>query len=453
MTKVLIITYHWPPAGGPGVQRVLKFARYLPRFGWDPLILTVSRGEYPARDESLSGEIPAQMEVFKTRSIEPFSLYKRLTGLSEYESIPTAVLAERQGGWKKKAAHWVRLNLFIPDAKIGWLPFAVSAGKSIIDRYQPAIIFSSSPPPVVHLIAKKLKNKRRLKWVADFRDPWTDIHYYEGQKRLKAAKLIDHRLEFSVLKTADAVSCISRLDIEHDFSRKIDERKCFNIPNGYDEADFSGLEQVRPPEETFNLIHLGAVGRERVPHLLIKSIRRLAGEQLITPVDFTLTFIGKVAAALTDACKTYQVEPFIKYIPYLPHKEALKQARTGHALLLLITQSAMNRRILPGKTFEYMRLEKPILALGPEDGEVARILKETQSGNVIDYKNEEAIYQRLKELIQQVRSEEPKQVMDLSRIEKYSRKHLAGELAELFDRLCHTGSQQAMLQDLTRGKG
>jgi glycosyltransferase involved in cell wall biosynthesis len=441
MTKVLIITYHWPPAGGPGVQRVLKFARYLPQFGWDPLVLTVAGGEYPARDETLIREIPEDMRVFKTRSLEPFSLYKRVTGLSEHESIPTAVLAERQEGWKRRTAHWVRLNLFIPDAKIGWLPFAESAGKSIIDQYQPAIIFSSSPPPVVHLIAKKLKKKHRLKWVADFRDPWTDIHYYEDQKRLKAAKLIDHKLELSVLKTADAVSCISRLDIELDFSRKIDETKCFNIPNGYDEADFTGLEQVRPPEGTFNLIHLGAVGRERVPHLLIKSIHRLADEKLINPADFTLTFIGKVAPALSETCKTYQVESFIKYIPYLPHREALKQAGNGHALLLLITQSGMNRRILPGKTFEYMRLKKPILALGPEDGEVARILKETQSGNVIDYHNEDAIFQRLRAFIQREKSKSPERVMDLTHIKPYSRKHLTGQLAELFDRLCYTESQ------------
>jgi len=435
MTKVLIITYHWPPAGGPGVQRVLKFARYLPRFGWEPLILTVARGEYPARDETLLRQIPAEMRIFKTRSLEPFSLYKRVTGLSEDESIPTAVLAESQGDWKKKAAHWVRLNLFIPDAKIGWLPFALSAGKSIIDQYQPAIIFSSSPPPVVHLIAKRLKNKYRLKWVADFRDPWTDIHYYEDQKRLKATELIDHKLEFSVLRTADAVSCISRLDIELDFSHKISQAKFFNIPNGFDEADFTGLEPVRAPEGIFNFIHLGAVGRERVPHLLIKSIRRLADEKSITPADFVLTFIGKVVPALADACEAHQVESFIRYIPYLPHREALEQAAGADALLLLITQSKMNLRILPGKTFEYMRLKKPILALGPSDGEVARILRNTKSGDVIEYQDEEAIYRHLYQLINEAKQNKNAGPSNTSGIERYSRENLTGELAALFNSL------------------
>src|SRR6056297_643237 len=153
MKKVLIITYYWPPSGGPGVQRVLKFAKYLPEFGWQPIILTVKNGEYPAHDESLRKDIPESCKVYKTPALEPFSLYKKFTGMAEDERIPTAALTEKKTNWKKKVAHWIRLNLFIPDAKIGWIPYAVKAGKHIIQKENPDTIFSSSPPPTVNLIA------------------------------------------------------------------------------------------------------------------------------------------------------------------------------------------------------------------------------------------------------------------------------------------------------------
>jgi hypothetical protein len=442
MRKVLMITYHWPPAGGPGVQRILKFAKYLPAFGWTPLILTVAEGEYPATDESLVQEIPADLRVFKTKSLGPFSLYKRLTGMPDDARIPTAVLAERQSDWKKKLAHWVRLNLFIPDAKIGWRPFAVHQGKSIVRQFQPDVIFSSSPPPVVHLIARKLKKTGDLKWVADFRDPWTDIHYYEDQNRLKIADRLDTRLELSVLRSADRISCISRLDIELDFGRKVDHTKCINIPNGYDEDDFKNLIDKDRIEGLFNLMHLGAVGRERIPHLLLKSIRQLADEKRIRAGSFKLTFVGKVVPDLLAAAKQIQVESFIETIPYLPHKESLEQGRASSALLLLITQSKMNRRILPGKTFEYMRLAKPILALGPEDGEVARLLKESGTGQVIGYQDGSAIYQQLKNLISVSEKTENRTVTDLSKIQRFSRQHLAGELADLFNSLCASDDRQ-----------
>jgi hypothetical protein len=185
MKKVLIITYYWPPAGGPGVQRILKFAKYLPDFGWQPLVLTVSKGEYPALDKSLYKEIPQEAEVFKTKSFEPNLLYKKFVGLDQDASIPISVLSEEKSSLKKSLAHWIRINFFIPDAKIGWQPFAITEGKRIIENHQPDIIFSSSPPPTVHLIARRLKKYARLKWVADFRDPWTDIHYYENQNRIR----------------------------------------------------------------------------------------------------------------------------------------------------------------------------------------------------------------------------------------------------------------------------
>lgn len=435
MQRVLIITYHWPPAGGPGVQRVLKFAKYLPDFGWEPLILTVENGEYPVLDDSLINEVSEEIIVYKTKSIEPFSLYKRFTGMGKEDNIPTAVLVENNINWKKKGANWIRLNLFIPDAKIGWLPFASQTGKKIIRHYKPDIIFSSSPPPTVHLIAKKLKKWSGLKWVADFRDPWTDIHYYEDQSRLQKAKNQDTMLELSVLKSADRISCISQLDIDLDFSKKVSANKCINIPNGYDEADFVDVKPAPSSGDYFNLLHLGAIGRERIPHNLFKAIHLLHQKNFIQPGIFRLTLIGKVEPEVKDCVNQYKIEQYIQYVPYLPHKDAINQAQTADILLLLITQSKLNRRILPGKIFEYMRLGKPILALGPEDGEVSRILNETKIGEVISYQNDKKIYEVLLNLIQANESGESHFPSLDSEIEKFSRKNLTGQLVKVFNSL------------------
>ncbi|MCK4715587.1 MAG: glycosyltransferase, partial [Candidatus Marinimicrobia bacterium] len=210
MKKVLIITYYWPPAGGPGVQRVLKFAKYLPEFGWQPIILTVKNGEYPAIDNSLQKEIPANCKVYNTFSIEPNFVYKKFTGMGSDEKIPTAVLAAENTNWKKRLANWIRLNLFIPDAKIGWIPFAVRKGKKIIKAEKPDIIFSSSPPPTVHLIARKLAKWSGIKWVADFRDPWTDIYHYNDVKRSAWSLNRDKDKEKEIVTSADEIITVSQ---------------------------------------------------------------------------------------------------------------------------------------------------------------------------------------------------------------------------------------------------
>ncbi|MCK4448327.1 MAG: glycosyltransferase family 4 protein [Candidatus Marinimicrobia bacterium] len=435
LKKVLIITYYWPPAGGPGVQRVLKFAKYLPEFGWQPIVLTVKNGEYPAIDESMQNDIPSSCQMYKTASLEPNLFYKKFTGMAVDEKIPTAVLAAESTNWKKRLANWIRLNLFIPDAKIGWIPFAVRKGKKIIKTEKPDVIFSSSPPPTVHLIARKLAKWSGIKWVADFRDPWTDIHYYENQNRNKVVKQFDSYLERSVLRDADKISCISRLDIEEDFAKKTDPEKCVNIANGYDEADFRNIKTGEIKSKKFIILHIGAVGKERNPLNLFKAICKLGDEKIIMPETFTLRFIGHVDELVLQSIKSENIEPFVDFISYLPHSEALAKTMLADVMLLLVTQSEKNRRILPGKTFEYMRTGKPILALGPENGEVARILQQTKTGSIFDYQNEEEIFQKLNDLIRAWKKGKPREFKGDEQIQLFSRKKLTEKLTELFDEM------------------
>jgi len=435
MKKLLIITYYWPPAGGPGVQRVLKFAKYLPEFGWQPIILTVKNGEYPAIDKSLQDDIPSICRVYKTFSLEPNLFYKKFTGMAVDEKIPTAILAAESTNWKKRLANWIRLNLFIPDAKIGWIPFAVRKGKKIIKTEKPDIIFSSSPPPTVHLIARKLAKYSGLPWIADFRDPWTDIHYYEDKIRNPIIRKLDLLLEKSVLENADIVSCISHNDIEHDFGKKTSISKCIYLPNGYDESDFINIPPVIDNGSgKFTLLHLGTVNRERLPLKLFESIKKLKQEGHISPDNFTLKFIGKTEPCISESVSQYGISDLVKFIPYLPHHEAIAQSMNATAMLLLITQSDKNIRILPGKTFEYLRTGKPILGLGPKNGEVARIINETNAGKIINYENSAQIYDFL---IQLIIRREKRSVYNYNRdkITRYSRKNLTKELTTIFNKL------------------
>ena len=203
MKKVLVVTYYWPPSGGPGVQRVLKFAKYLPAHGWEPIILTVKNGEYPSIDPSLAGDIPAGCSVHRSISFEPGGLYRPFVGLRSGEPIPVATLAVRDISWRQRWANWIRLNLFIPDAKIGWVPSALKAGRRIIRTTKPDLIFSSSPPQTVQLIAEKLARASGLPWVADYRDPWTRIFHYATSRRSAWARRYDRRLEERIVPAAD----------------------------------------------------------------------------------------------------------------------------------------------------------------------------------------------------------------------------------------------------------
>ena len=196
MKKVLIITYYWPPAGGAGVQRALKFVKYLPQFGWEPIVLTVENPDSPTEDLSLLEDIPKECKVYKTKSLEPFEVYKKFTGRKSNEKIPGDILLKSDNvSLKDKLAKWVRVNLFIPDAKIGWKKYAVKKGSEIIRTENIDLIFTTSPPQTVALIGRKLAKLTGVKWIADFRDPWMEIVYYQNLNRSKITKAIDTSLE------------------------------------------------------------------------------------------------------------------------------------------------------------------------------------------------------------------------------------------------------------------
>ncbi len=439
MKKVLVIAYYWPPAGGPGVQRVLKFVKYLPKFGWQPIVLTVERGEYHAIDESLLDDIPECTAIYKTYTFEPHSYFKKFIGMKQSEKLSSGLLVEKNIGWKKRFSYWIRLNIFIPDAMIGWFPFAVRGGKKILRNNKIDLIFSSGPPATTHLIAKELSRWSGLKWVADFRDPWTGIFYFENYRRFFISKKFDEMLERSVLRSADAVSSVSSFCIKEDYALKIPDRnKYFYIPNGYDECDFrkySIKDSDNYRHEKFTIMHLGTIYENNIPGVLFKAVYMIDKEKLINENNFSITFVGHIEPALVEESKCQGIEKYIELIPYVSHKEVINYMQKASVLLLLMVNSKNNRGIVGGKIFEYLRAGKPLLVFGPQDGEIAEILANTKRGEVIDYAKLEKTYNYLKKLLDDFHKGKNQVTGELKDIEMYERKNLTKRLVKIFDSL------------------
>jgi len=432
MKKVLIITYYWPPAGGPGVQRVLKFAKYLPEFGWQPIILTVKNGEYPAHDESLFSDIPKECKVYKTPAIEPFSLYKKFTGMSSDEAIPVAALTEQKISWKKKLAHWIRLNLFIPDAKIGWIPFAVKAGKHIIENEKPDIIFSSSPPPTVHLIAQKLAKWSRIKWVADFRDPWTEIYHQDLIKKNKFAHYIDQKLEKKILTNASRISTVS-MHIADSFKKKLIRfKKFFVIANGYDDADF--ISNTVNKFDKFTIAYAGKINHQQNPEVLWKICAEIINKNNEFRNNFNILLMGNITQSVHSSLRNNNLSKYTTYLGYVEHKKALEMLKRSTLLLLLIPNTRKNKGIVTGKLFEYLAMNNFILGFGPPDGDAAHILNTTGTGKMFEYSDGEVVQNLISDLFKKWKKN-TSIPLNSHNITQFSRKNLTKKLVHTFKNL------------------
>lgn len=426
MKKVLIITYYWPPAGGAGVQRVLKFAKYLPQFGWQPIILTVENPDCPVIDETLLNDIPAECKIYKTKAIEPFEIYKKLTGKEKNYKIPSDVITKSTNlSFTEKISKWIRINLFIPDAKIGWKYFAVKEGLKIIKNEKVDLIFSTSPPHTVQLIAKKLARLTKLKWVADFRDPWLEIVHYQNSKRNFFTKLIDQNLEKKVLQNADSIITISD-DIVNLFQSKIGEKNYFVIPNGFDESDFHEIEKVK--NKNFTIAYTGVITKTRVPFVFLSALKKIINEDKITNIKFIIA--GKTCTEFTDEVKKLNIENYVEEKGFLPHHESTNILQNADVLLLIIDDVQNNKGFLTGKIFEYLGSKKPIFAIGPIDGNANEIIIKADCGKMVDYKDQENAYNLLKEMHNNWQNNS---FFYKFNIEEYSRKNLTKKLAEIFD--------------------
>ncbi|MDP1622090.1 MAG: glycosyltransferase family 4 protein [Bacteroidales bacterium] len=430
MKKALIISYYWPPSGGAGVQRWLKFVKYLRDFDWEPVIYCPENPEYPETDLSLFKDIPDNLDVLKFPIWEPYNVYKKLLGQKKEDKINAAFLTERK---KNKTLEylsvWIRGNFFIPDARKFWIRPSVRFLKQYLRDHPVDVIVSTGPPHSTHMIARQLASWFKLPWLADFRDPWTNIDFYKDLNLTSRADKRHHELELEVLRNADAVTVISN-SMAEDFI-KIFPRPYEVITNGYDTADTAHTPPAK--DDKFSIAHIGTLVSSRNPVTLWEALKSLISVHADLKKDLEIKLVGKVDITVTASLENYGLTGFVTKTDYMPHDEVVRCQQQSQVLLLIINNTPNSKMILTGKFFEYLAAGRPVLCLGPEEGDAAKILEETNAGLLAGFSDIEKMKQHI---LQYYESYKKGTLTVQSRgIEKYSRRSLTGRLALILQQL------------------
>ena len=393
--RLLIVTYYWPPSGGAGVQRILKFTKYLPDFGIEPIVLTVKNPTYPIIDKSLEEEVPNGLKVFKTRSFEPYQLYAKIAGKSADEvAKPTSEISSNKSTLGKLAA-WIRANFFIPDARVGWQITARKKAAKLIDKYNIKTVLTTGTPHSAHFTGLSLKKKYPITWIADFRDPWSQIHYNQHLPRTTSAARIDRKLEQHVLETADEVLVVS--PSMAGLQSSIFDRSYHVVPNGFDPVDFQQDASQKNQNEQFTIRYVGSLSETMIPVAFMKALGALKKH---SDLAFRMEFTGNVHPKVEQLIAAHQLEDCVTINGYKPHHEAVQLMKGADLLLVLIPDVKHNELILTGKLFDYMAAKQPILLLGPPAGDAAQIIDELNCGASVPFSDYHQIYDTLKNAIQ-----------------------------------------------------
>ena len=429
MKKVLIITYYWPPSGGGGVMRWLKMSKFLPELGWQPIIYTPENPDSSVTDESLTEEIHKDIIELKTPIWEPYDIYRKLTGKKKKTKFKAGFVSEASSGnWKNKLSVFIRGNFLIPDPRMFWIRPSIKYLSKYLKENPVDLIISTGPPHSMHLIALGLIRKFDIQWIADFRDPWTDIDFYSKLKLTKWADKKHHKLELEVLLKADHVVAVSE-NMAKDLE-KISKRKIEVINNGFDPLDFNFEKQEL--DKTFTISHFGAFNRDRNPKLLWNVLGELAKTNSELKESLRIQLIGQTDQSVIDEIQKNNLAKNLILHEHLPHKKGLAVLSKSQVLLLPLNDAPNVMGILPGKMYEYMALRRPILALGPVDADYAKIINETNSGDCHNFTDTKDIEQTVKHYFELFL--ENKLVIESSSFEKYSRKNLAKKIFELYQK-------------------
>ncbi|MBA3664644.1 MAG: glycosyltransferase [Bacteroidetes bacterium] len=429
MKKVLILTYYWPPSGGAGVQRCLKFVKYLREFGWEPIVYTALDGEMPVMDKSLQKDVPKNITVLKTKIWEPYSIYKKFIGRKKTDKINASFLSEnKKAGIAEKISVWIRGNYFIPDARKYWIKPSVDFVTDYARKYGIKHIISSGPPHTMHMIGLGVKQRvPDIKWIADFRDPWTNIDFYEKLMLSKKADAKHHEMEMSVLQNAGIVLSVGKT-MSEEFKAMYTNaggkspEKFRVITNGFDEAD---LKQGTVIKDTkFSIAHIGTLVKDRNPEVLWQVLSKLVKTNSEFEKELEIKLVGKLDFFVKQRIDFFGLTKYINKIEYMPHSEVIEEQQRSRVLLLLVNNTKNAKGILTGKVFEYMASNVPILAIGPTDGDLAEIISEAGCGLISGFTDGETLEQNILQLFNN-------SVMPANAnvIQKYSRKNLTRELA------------------------
>ncbi|EKT4510023.1 glycosyltransferase family 4 protein [Flavobacterium psychrophilum] len=423
MKKVLIITYYWPPAGGPGVQRWLKFVKYLPDYNIQPIVYIPENPTYPIIDEGLISEVSEQAIILKNKIIEPYQLASVFSKKSTKGISSGIIPNQKKQSFIQKLLLLVRGNLFIPDARILWVKPSVKYLEKYISENNIDTIITSGPPHSLHLIGLKLKQNLNVKWFADFRDPWTTIGYHSALKLSSYAEKKHKNLERKVLNTADTIIVTSKTT-KTEF-QAITTKPIEVITNGYDVENIS----KQTLDEKFTLAHIGSFLSDRNPIILWESLSELVAENEKFATLFQLKLIGKVSQEILDTIDGFNLNSYVNNLGYVSHKEAIEHQKKSQILLLIEIDSLETKSIIPGKLFEYMVSERPIIGIGPKGSDFAEIITETNTGVFFTYNEKEKLKKQILSYFELYLTQ--KLTVSAVGLQQYSRKKLTEKLSKL----------------------
>jgi len=425
--KVLIITYYWPPSGGGGVQRWLKMAKYLPEYDWEPIILTPENPDFELQDESLLKDVASETTVLKLPIWEPFGVYRKLMGKKavQKQGVVDTKNESLLGRWSR----WIRGNWFIPDARLFWVRPAVNFGEKYLRKNPVDVIITTGPPHSMHLIGMELKRRLGTKWIADFRDPWSDWDVLPQLNLTQKSWKRHKKLERQVMYNADSV-----LTVTHNLAQQLAVtgkiKKVEVVTNGFDSADFNLDGSIEPKK--FRIAHVGLLNDGRNPALLWEELDALCAENNEFNEALEIVLAGTIDQPVRDSINNFEKLKSKVSIPeYLAHKEVLTLYQESALLLLLVNNTSNSSWILPGKLFEYFSAKRPILAIGKLESEANEVLEECGFDPFLPYDDKEGLKKRVKVLFEAYQNN--KVVVDSVEIQKYSRKKLAGEVANLLN--------------------
>ena len=421
--KVLIITYYWPPSGGSGVQRWLKFSKYLRDFNIEPVIYTVDNPLYPIKDTSLESEIPLGLEVLKQPIFEPNSFLSIFGNNKKKESTgflnPNPTLLGR-------FFLYVRANYFIPDARKFWIKPSVKFLSNYLKNNEIEVVITTGPTHSMHIIGLALRDKFKIKWISDFRDPWTEIDYFQQLPLTKKANKKHHQLEQEVLEKSDMVIVVGetmkKKFLKHNHNIEV-------LTNGFDSYENSLTIEL---DSNFSITHVGLMNADRNPKILWEVLYEISSENIDFKNNLRIKFIGKIDDTVIQDIQVFNPKNIVR-IPYLDHEEVRKYQASSQVLLLSINHVPSAKGIITGKIFEYLQAKRPILGIGPEDGDAAAILKKTNAGNIVGFNNKVELKAAVLKLYKDFKEE--KLFVKSINIEQFHRKNITRQLAQVIKKV------------------
>ncbi len=422
MKRALVITYYWPPAGGPGVQRWLKFVTYFKEFGIEPIVFIPDNPHYPLKDDSIISEIPEGIKIIRFPIKEPYG-FAKVFSKKKTNRVSSGIITNKKQSALEKFLLWVRGNFFIPDARIGWVKPSVSFLEDYLSKNKIDVIITSGPPHSLHLIGKSLKKKIGIKWLADFRDPWTTIHYHKSLRLNKRSQKKHLELESEVLTNADLV-VVTSANTKKEFL-KITNTPIEVITNGYDVT-----KKIIPNlDSQFTLVHIGSLLSNRNPEILWRVLSEIKNENVDFSENLLIKLVGAVSEDVLKSIEDFGLATNFKAYGYISHQEAIQQQHNSQVLLLIEMDTPETKAIIPGKLFEYMAANRPILALGPKGSDIYEILKETNSGTYFNYTDKESLKIQIQEYYQDY--SKTQLIVSSKNIEQFSRRELTKKMSDL----------------------